>query len=522
MDNEVVTSECIACQQNIVAPEESVKCDGVCGKEIHTQCAFLNTKEVKIINQHENIQYICDICITFSLRTMNNKINGIYEYLYNIDKRTQAIIEILNNKNKPTIKTGAGQISINERRNTIINTTEKKSKPNETNKSTKTNTTTRESVTKQIEHTKNRTEATSNMQHTKSYAAVAARTQKNNNNAISKNETKRRENKTNENKKNDENKTVNKKVNVGENKNEKKQENDKLNTIIIKPKKIQESNETINDLNKKFKPSDLAINRIIKMRNGIVKISCDTNDKLNLIKDYIENEMKDRYDIVENKLLMPRIKICGLTEKWEIQEIEQQMKRQNGTLVDSELQVLKVTEDIKNKGTFNAIIKIDKHSFNEIIKKKKVMINWDCCSVKEHLSLVRCHKCSGFNHTKDICKNKTACGYCGDDHESTKCESENMRCINCIVANEKYTMNLNTNHHVWSKQCEILSNKLNKIKKKTEYETELQQTETECAYFNAQGITTNINQLKIIIQEINAKIICLSETHLTKQQMIKK
>lgn len=83
MDDKMVKSDCMACQEHIVAPEEAVQCDGICGKKIHTQCAFLNSKEVKLLNEHENIQYICDTCTTYSLRVMNNKINGIYEYRHN-------------------------------------------------------------------------------------------------------------------------------------------------------------------------------------------------------------------------------------------------------------------------------------------------------------------------------------------------------------------------------------------------------------------------------------------------------
>lgn len=379
------------------------------------------------------------------------------------------IIEILGNKNKPVVKNGVGQLSISERRNSINNALEKKNKTNETNKQAKTIISSRESGSKTIDNTKNKATTTNNMQNPKSYATVAARIQKNSNNSTSKNETPRREAKTNEMRKKVENKKVDENMSTDAKRNE---QNDTQNIIIIKPKKNQECNETINDINKKFNPAELAINRINKMRNGMVKICCDKADKLNLLKNYIKNELKDGYEIMENRLIMPKIKICGLTEKLDTHELEQQIKRQNGILADSELQVLKVTEDIKHKDTFNAIIRIDKHSFNEVIKRKKVMINWDCCAVKEHLSMMRCHNCSGFNHTKDICINKTACGYCGREHDSRNCDSGNLNCINCIIANEKYTLDLNTNHHVWSKQCEILNNKLNKIIKKTEYEIE--------------------------------------------------
>lgn len=103
------------------------------------------------------------------------------------------------------------------------------------------------------------------------------------------------------------------------------------------------------------------------------------------------------------------------------------------------------------------------------MKRKKVLLNWDSCMVKEHYSIVRCHKCSGFNHFKEECRNKLACGYCGKEHKTSACDEDATACINCIVANEKYALSLDTNHNVWSSKCEILKKKIQRVSKRTEY-----------------------------------------------------
>lgn len=82
---------------------------------------------------------------------------------------------------------------------------------------------------------------------------------------------------------------------------------------------------------------------------------------------------------------------------------------------------------------------------------------------------MRCHQCAGFNHTKDICKNKLACGYCGKDHQSNECDEETETSVNCLIANEKYSLNLETNHNVWSKKCVILKRKIDQASKRTDY-----------------------------------------------------
>lgn len=82
---------------------------------------------------------------------------------------------------------------------------------------------------------------------------------------------------------------------------------------------------------------------------------------------------------------------------------------------------------------------------------------------------MRCHNCSGFNHTKDLCRNTRSCGYCAGEHFSNDCKTDNLMCVNCKIANESYGLSLDTKHHVWSKKCEILNNKMERVSKRTEY-----------------------------------------------------
>lgn len=112
---------------------------------------------------------------------------------------------------------------------------------------------------------------------------------------------------------------------------------------------------------------------------------------------------------------------------------------------------------------------MDVSSFNKILKAEKVYLNWDVCAVKEHFSILRCHNCTGYEHTKDMCTKATICGYCSGDHQSSECNTNHLSCPNCNEANAKLKLQLDTKHHAWGKKCTILSRKIKRVGNKIVY-----------------------------------------------------
>lgn len=92
-----------------------------------------------------------------------------------------------------------------------------------------------------------------------------------------------------------------------------------------------------------------------------------------------EKKMSNKYVVSVKSPLSPKVKIFGLSERLEPNVIEDALKRQNGFLANGVTSVLKVTQDVKNQETFNAIVQVDKNTFEQMMKKKKVLINWDSC-----------------------------------------------------------------------------------------------------------------------------------------------
>lgn len=76
----------------------------------------------------------------------------------------------------------------------------------------------------------------------------------------------------------------------------------------------------------------------------------------------------------------------GITELMELSVLEDLLKRQNDNLAQGDIKALKITSDLINKDLYNAIVQLDKVTFDKAIERKKVLINWDSCLIKEHTS----------------------------------------------------------------------------------------------------------------------------------------
>lgn len=98
----------------------------------------------------------------------------------------------------------------------------------------------------------------------------------------------------------------------------------------------------------------------------------------------------------------------------------------------------------------------------------KVFLNWDSWRVFEHLNVVRCYKCLGFNHYSKDCTRSRAFKFCAEDHEPSACLSTNHKCVNCSYYIENLKMQLEANHHAFSADCKVLQRKYSEEKRKVD------------------------------------------------------
>lgn len=245
-------------------------------------------------------------------------------------------------------------------------------------------------------------------------------------------------------------------------------------SIIIKPKKNQDSTITKNDIIQKISPAELniGVNNFKLTKSGNIAIKCSTKEDAEKLKNIATSKLKNSYEVEETKLRKPRIKIISNINDKNEGEIEQLIKKQNKYIDDED--ELKVTF-IKKTKTIGSIIfaECSPVTFNKIMYHKRLYIGWERCPVYEDISVPQCFNCNGYYHKNTNCKNKTVCAYCGDEHNKNECQKRIKKCNNCENANQKYKTDYALNHEADSKECPSYMYHIQILKNKIDYGQQL-------------------------------------------------
>lgn len=240
--------------------------------------------------------------------------------------------------------------------------------------------------------------------------------------------------------------------------------------VIIKPKNQQSSNQTMNHLKNNVSRNDFNACGVRNIKGGGILISCDSKQNTMQTKESIEAKIGDQYEVKLPKMKSPRLKILGIKDKLNDNEIIKCLKEHNEYLQYANIMVKTVIKrDKYNTTLYDVIIEIEDQYYDIIMKTKKVYIGWHSYNVVEHMHIIRCFKCCGFNHRAAECKNKLACAKCAGEHKTTDCTKTEYKCVNCDSANKKFNLNLTHNHHAWSRECIVLERKFNTLRNNIQY-----------------------------------------------------
>lgn len=170
----------------------------------------------------------------------------------------------------------------------------------------------------------------------------------------------------------------------------------------------------------------------------------------------------------------PRVKVIGLSEELSSEQIINYIRTQNDFVTENaELKFVKLEEsrNVNQKyKKFNCIVEMDGTTYSKCMEHGKLNIKWDRCYIVEAITVTRCFNCSGFNHVAGNCTRPKICPKCAGEHNLIQCESEIQKCINCINSNIQLHLNLETNHAVWSRDCQVYQRKLSFKKQKINYQ----------------------------------------------------
>lgn len=241
--------------------------------------------------------------------------------------------------------------------------------------------------------------------------------------------------------------------------------------VLVVPKGDQNNKTTRDAIKEKIDPTKVPIENLRNASKGTVVMEGKTKEDVKRIKECVEKEMGEQYDVKMTELIKPKIIISGMDEQFTNEKLINNLRKQNDILKDiEEIEVLfsySYKDSYKNV-KYSAVIKIDGENFKNIVDSK-VNIGWNKCFVREYLSVRRCYNCLGYYHNAKDCTKKKSCKKCAGDHDIKDCKSEIIKCVNCINANDKLKLNLDIYHKASSKECNVFLRKLSIERRKINY-----------------------------------------------------
>ncbi|KAI4469434.1 zinc finger cchc-type superfamily [Holotrichia oblita] len=226
--------------------------------------------------------------------------------------------------------------------------------------------------------------------------------------------------------------------------------------LLCRPKNVQDSEKAKTDLkNKLLSPVNLeiGIKGIKTVKDGGILIKCTNKTEVDKLKTEAQNKLHKNYVIKTYPKKNPRVKIVGFEDEYTEESLLRCINKQNSQL---NLSLAQITVKLikKMKTTFMAILECDPSTFQRFMKQEKVNIGWSICRVFEHIRVLRCFRCGGFNHIAANCKSTVTCISCAStDHTTEDCKCSTRKCANCLDVKGVIDLDLDVNHSIYDLNC---------------------------------------------------------------------
>lgn len=238
--------------------------------------------------------------------------------------------------------------------------------------------------------------------------------------------------------------------------------------LLIKPKaEGQNSVVTKEEVQTLIDPTDIEISGVKSVSNGGIIIECKNEQAIHKLKEEAQSKLSEKYNINEPKKRKPCVKITGMREHRNSDEIVSKIKAQNKFL-ESEKAYIKVVHTARMRSFNNrsvryfAYAEVDPESYQKLMEAEVVNIGWDVCKVYDAVTVTRCFNCCGYNHKAKDCKKDTRCPKCAGNHGVKECNTTDAepKCVNCEEAVGRLNLRININHAAWDPECPAFKRKL--------------------------------------------------------------
>lgn len=233
--------------------------------------------------------------------------------------------------------------------------------------------------------------------------------------------------------------------------------NNSKSSFILKPKNSGQSTSTTKaDILYNLDPvqDNITLSNVQSARNGSLIISCD-DEVSSKFSDLAQEKLGDKYEVKKLTALNPRVKIVGISDKFEENVLLNYIKQQNKSLFseNSQCQLVTFQPLRKNNRIYQAILQVDITTYNKLMECGKVFVGYSYCSIYDAIDLRRCFKCCGFHHIANHCSKTTpTCPKCSDGHTIKECTSNVLKCTLCAHYKNASKDNIEVDHVAWDRE----------------------------------------------------------------------
>ena len=187
----------------------------------------------------------------------------------------------------------------------------------------------------------------------------------------------------------------------------------------------------------------------------------------------LQQEMdSEQFEVVAPAPKLPTITIINITRDYTKEDLLERVKSQNASkfsginIDETSFKIIYMRKHVRNDKLFKAVVRVSNEIRYAMEKAgDKVNIGLSSCPVFDEYFVKRCNHCQRFNHWKNDCPmDKPVCGRCGGEHDTRVCDSEVVKCCNCVQA--KFT---NTAHETSSRTCKSYTDAQLKVKSTINY-----------------------------------------------------
>ncbi|GIX74900.1 hypothetical protein CDAR_30901 [Caerostris darwini] len=225
-------------------------------------------------------------------------------------------------------------------------------------------------------------------------------------------------------------------------------------TVILAPKdKDQSVKDMRSNISKQLKKSGEldGIKRVLIDNNQLI-IKTKTDEQAQKLQETIEKNTELKEVIMVRTPPEQKAKIIcygipeGTTEQDLIEGINRVLE-----IVTQNTKLVKTFTDNNNRT--HVIILLLKREAIQLLRRGRIFLDLQSCTVKPFYEIKRCYKCQQTGHTSLQCKNDTKCGKCGESHNTRICKKETKQCINCQNSNKTQKTTFSTDHYALDNKC---------------------------------------------------------------------